>query len=527
MIVEPPQNDSKSDDKDLMNPPTIESVLEWLNDSSVHPRDKVNSFQWLLVPSLLTTHIQPQQNDDESHKTPNKQLISQILLTIMNNLDQCFDCHTPIANKRLLHSSLSQLSQSPSLSPSVRRDVEKCLASLKTVDEGQFVLLRKEYHESMEEALVSFTQIQQQHSQLRKEMEHIQQENERLQREIVTTTQKLDENERRIAEQQKQLAQHDQLIARHDKLESEQIILRSKEQSFLSTLNALQQQHDQLHAQFGESERRITKLEQEKTDLFEEKKTLLSMNQSLNQEKEQKRQENEQLKQVNQHLRMELAKKTQKQEEKKVNDTPTQQTVQPKMTAVSKKEKMFVSSDIIVAFNPTHFRVCGPTITRLGSHDWACCFTKPISKDIHRLSIKTEASIVNGGAYNSPKAGMMFNKTGKLYIAKNTRFQNTALRRGQELSVEADMKKKTFHFFVDGVQQPHHFINIPVHPLFINIPLLHSVSQQNEENNVRNGEMERVRSFFVTIDDQHDPPTIGRHWTRPVAVGVTPVLSSP
>ncbi|KAK2955229.1 hypothetical protein BLNAU_9781 [Blattamonas nauphoetae] len=44
---------------------------------------------------------------------------------------------------------------------------------------------------------------------------------------------------------------------------------------------------------------------------------------------------------------------------------------------------------------------------------------------------------------------------------------NTILRGGQEWSAEADLEKRTLHFFIDGVQQPHHFVNIPVPLVFV------------------------------------------------------------
>ncbi|KAK2947273.1 hypothetical protein BLNAU_17749 [Blattamonas nauphoetae] len=54
-----------------------------------------------------------------------------------------------IANKRLLHSSLSQLSQSPSSLPPLR-DVEKCFASLKFVEEGPFAIVEASQLDLME-----------------------------------------------------------------------------------------------------------------------------------------------------------------------------------------------------------------------------------------------------------------------------------------------------------------------------------------------------------------------------------------
>ncbi|KAK2950595.1 hypothetical protein BLNAU_14487 [Blattamonas nauphoetae] len=187
-------------------PPTMESVLEWLSDSSVHPRNKVNSFQWFHIPTLLTTHIQSQQEQQ------NNELLSQLLQRMMTILDECFDCHTPIPNKRLLHSSLSQLSQSPSLDPKISRKTGQCLTSLDTIKEGPFVLVSVETLESIETLMIDNDELQGTLSEakgrnaqlekemkdvlereeshlseiesLQREMEHMQDENDELQSEL-------------------------------------------------------------------------------------------------------------------------------------------------------------------------------------------------------------------------------------------------------------------------------------------------------------------------------------------------------
>ncbi|KAK2948606.1 hypothetical protein BLNAU_16505 [Blattamonas nauphoetae] len=69
---------------------------------------------------------------------------------MMTILDECFDSHTPIANKRLLHSSHSQLSQSPSLDPKIKRTIEYCFVALNNADESSFVLVEKDTLDSVE-----------------------------------------------------------------------------------------------------------------------------------------------------------------------------------------------------------------------------------------------------------------------------------------------------------------------------------------------------------------------------------------
>ncbi|KAK2958714.1 hypothetical protein BLNAU_6217 [Blattamonas nauphoetae] len=377
MLPDNQQNISKSDDKDEMNHPTIESVLEWLSDSSVHPRNKVNSFQWFHIPTLLTTHIQSQP------KKQNNELLSQLLQRMMTILDECFDSQTPIANKRLLHSSLSQLSQSPSLPPTIQRDMEKCFASLKFVEEGQFVLVEKDTLDSLE------------------------------------------------------MKEH--------------------------TIEEQKQQLDVQRQKLSESEKKKAQLEEEKAEWMEERKTHLSTIQSLQKENEQ--------------LRSELASKTQKLEENERVIEEQKQTIQQTKTEVARKEPI-VASDVIFAFSPTHFRVSGSTVTQLIG-GWTGCFTRAVSNGIHRLSIRNVATKVMIGVldamefpkhlttavYTSPKAAMMYNN-GCLWSACKQLARNTRPQPGQEWSAEADLEKRTLHFFIDGVQQKHHFINIPVPLVF-------------------------------------------------------------
>ncbi|KAK2941746.1 hypothetical protein BLNAU_23327 [Blattamonas nauphoetae] len=138
------------------------------------------------------------------------------------------------------------------------------------------------------------------------------------------------------------------------------------------------------------------------------------------------------------------------------------------------------ADNIIVTFDPTCFIMKSATVTRINTQEHAGCFTKPVLKGIHRMSLKIEDVIVLMGVidatkyhnhlttfvYTSPNAAMMNRNNGYLYTAGRIIAQNAVPRRGQEWSAEADLEKRTLHFFVDRVQQPHHFVNIPVPLVF-------------------------------------------------------------
>ncbi|KAK2947282.1 hypothetical protein BLNAU_17758 [Blattamonas nauphoetae] len=367
---------------------TIESVLEWLSDSSVHPRYKVNSFQWFHIPTLLTTHIQSQQ---EQPTKQNNEVLSQLLQRMMTILDECFDSHTPIANKRLLHTSLSQLSQSPSLDPKIKRTIDYCFVALTNAAEDPYVLVELQTLDSIDS--------------LRKD---------------------------------------------HDTLQLKLVESETMKAS-------LSQDNLQLHAKFYESERKVAQLEKEKAAWIEEKTAHLSLIQSLQREKEQMRVDHN----------------------RQVEDL--YHTIQQMKIEAASPPQPIVASDVIVAFNPNHIRVSGSTVTQINSDQFSNgCFTKSVSKGIHRLTLKTEAEYVMFGVLDaaeypnyltelvsgSPKAAMMYGFDGWLLSAGKQLVRNTRPEKGQEWSAEADLEKRTLHFFIDGVQQQHHFINIPVPLVF-------------------------------------------------------------
>ncbi|KAK2947524.1 hypothetical protein BLNAU_17544 [Blattamonas nauphoetae] len=327
---------------------------------------------------------EPQPNIAEINNED--ELLLQRMMTI---LDECFDSHTPIANKRLLHSSLSQLTQSPSLTPSIRRDVDKCLAALNSVDEGQSVVLKKEPLESMGKISNTFSNSQQKHDTLLPKLSE---------RDITVVN--IDNENGKLSQNKPDdqlLSSHLQLTAKCSKLEQDLTLLRAENDSFVSRIDSLQKEKEE--------------------------------------------------------MRVELTNQTQKLEE----------------------------NECVIAFSPDHFRVNGFSVTRTNfDRSWASCFTKPVSKGIHRLSIINSASrlmigVCDAAEYpkflasavqNSPKAAMMHNVDGHLWSAGKRVAQNTPPEKRQEWSAEADLEKRTLHFFINGVQLLHHFINIPVPLVF-------------------------------------------------------------
>ncbi|KAK2947384.1 hypothetical protein BLNAU_17704 [Blattamonas nauphoetae] len=579
-----------------MNQPTIESVSKWLNNSPVSLRNRVNSLQWLHIPTLLTNHIQHQQ--DEQHQ-PSTEQSDQFLQTIVATLDECSKSCTPIPNKRLLHSSLSELSQSPSIDPQIKRGACLCLAALNDVEDGQYTIIEKsqlaemeskdrtiaeqkqklaqhdqliakqnemerkmaeqekkvaeqnKLIESLEATRKSFSELKQKHDELQAtlservnvngklkrvltiltvlillsvfvvkafhaEAQQIQQVNEQLRTDLVSNTQN---EETHLSSLQSLQNENDQIKTENEELRNELDRRIENEKTQTSSLQSLQKENEQLQneneklrqekadlldTQKTDRSRIISlqkeneqikqmneKLRQENGDLLEKKKRHLSKISALKKERAQLHEEKDQILKESEECQGDLARKTRMLEAKKTRLTRAQQTIEAMKTEEARKEELFVSSNNLVAYSPHRYRMNGLTVTRINSEGWAGCFTKPVSKGIHRLSIKTKVQMVMIGVLDaaeypkfltahvdkSPKAAMMYNLDGQLCSAGKYHAQNTIPHNGQEWSAEADLEKRTLHFFIDGVQQPHHFVNIPV-------PLVFALDVHNKDGAV-------------------------------------------
>ncbi|KAK2947338.1 hypothetical protein BLNAU_17725 [Blattamonas nauphoetae] len=118
---------------------------------------------YLMLPFIRFHQQSKKLNEQQTPpKEQKNELFSQLLQSIMKIFDECFDSHTPIPNKRLFHSSLTQLSQSSSLPLSTRRDVDRCLTSLKYVEEGPFAVVETSQVDLMESKDQTIAELKQQ-----------------------------------------------------------------------------------------------------------------------------------------------------------------------------------------------------------------------------------------------------------------------------------------------------------------------------------------------------------------------------
>ncbi|KAK2945770.1 hypothetical protein BLNAU_19326 [Blattamonas nauphoetae] len=135
-------HDSLNDSPTSTKPLSIESVLNELSSSEPNVSVIVNTPNWNQIPLLI-------QDWDGKDETPMLRLLDELsrILTLVSDSD------VPLANKRLLHSSLSNLSQSPTLPKKGRLRIAHSLTTLDSVPDGPFTIVETEKFRTMEHAL--------------------------------------------------------------------------------------------------------------------------------------------------------------------------------------------------------------------------------------------------------------------------------------------------------------------------------------------------------------------------------------
>ncbi|KAK2959732.1 hypothetical protein BLNAU_5221 [Blattamonas nauphoetae] len=143
-----------------IDPNACQSVLDELTRRGGNVRIFVQSSTWLNVPAVLRSW----------KKSDTDALLVQLLTSVNSVLIEVCTADIPIANERLLHSSLSSLSQNHSLPKNVRMWVDICLATLKSVVEGPFILMEREEVRAMESTL---EKLSEENKELKKQNEQL------------------------------------------------------------------------------------------------------------------------------------------------------------------------------------------------------------------------------------------------------------------------------------------------------------------------------------------------------------------
>ncbi|KAK2944799.1 hypothetical protein BLNAU_20272 [Blattamonas nauphoetae] len=128
-------------------PGSLESVLEELTRSGSDVSVIVNMPNWNAIPLLI-----------REWNGKNETTICKLLDEMSRILTDFSDLELPLTNKRLLHSALSTLSQTPTLPKKIRTRVEKCVPILNSVPDGPFVLVETEEFRKMEQSLSELQQ---------------------------------------------------------------------------------------------------------------------------------------------------------------------------------------------------------------------------------------------------------------------------------------------------------------------------------------------------------------------------------
>ncbi|KAK2963837.1 hypothetical protein BLNAU_1406 [Blattamonas nauphoetae] len=136
------QHDSLFDSPTSTKPLSIESVLDEFSSSGSNVSAIVNTPNWNHIPLLI-------RDWDGKDETPMLRLLDELsrILTLVSDSD------IPLANKRLLHLSLSNLSKSPTLPKKIRTRVDKCVPTLNSIADGPFMMMETEEFRTMQHAL--------------------------------------------------------------------------------------------------------------------------------------------------------------------------------------------------------------------------------------------------------------------------------------------------------------------------------------------------------------------------------------
>ncbi|KAK2942351.1 hypothetical protein BLNAU_22738 [Blattamonas nauphoetae] len=141
-------------------PLSIESVLTELTRSGSDVSVIVNTPNWNAIP----VRIQEWDGKDEG-------TMMRLLDEMLRILTLASDSEVPVTNKRLLHSSLSALSQNPIFPKKGRLRITHCLATLDSLPDGPFVLVETEELRRMEQSQSELEQLSSETTKHEKELE--------------------------------------------------------------------------------------------------------------------------------------------------------------------------------------------------------------------------------------------------------------------------------------------------------------------------------------------------------------------
>ncbi|KAK2957982.1 hypothetical protein BLNAU_7158 [Blattamonas nauphoetae] len=383
---------------------TLESVWEWLDNSTIDSRRSAAPFYWfhlvnLLKPSTQEQHCEPNETDDQfkhdehddqedredqqsTATEGNNELLLSVLQRLTAVLDESFKNNTPVPNKRSLHSSLSQLARSSSHDPKVKKCLRHCLVSLDSVNEDEFAIV--------ETSQLDLTESKDQT--------------------ISELKSKIDQN----ADLEREMGQ-----------------LRANKESYLCEIVSLQRSTEQtdeenskLRSELGTTTQKLEEIEQ----------VLIHAQQTM------------------ERMKKEIAEKE-------------QFYVASDVIVAYSTEHFRVSESTVTRINSSGYAGCFTEPVSEGIHRLTIR-NVGANVQIGVLDNAECPTSLTKPVYVSPKAAMMFNSDGSLYSAGKRLGQNSKPELGQEWSAEADLDERTLHFFIDHVQQQHYFTNIPVPLVF-------------------------------------------------------------
>ncbi|KAK2952838.1 hypothetical protein BLNAU_12159 [Blattamonas nauphoetae] len=193
---------------------TLDTTIEELERGVSQPESVVNSRVWQNIPILM--------RDSTLLEEKNTHKLNRLMHSILHILNECVMNKISIVNRRLLHSSISTLLQSPALPTTISVWGDQCLVSLKSFVDGPFVLVETDEFKSIEEATLHNTQT------ISTQKEEI----EKLSHTIATLErQNKEEGERLTNEKKDVLAEMEAMLTkeREEKKDAEEKVERANE----------------------------------------------------------------------------------------------------------------------------------------------------------------------------------------------------------------------------------------------------------------------------------------------------------
>ncbi|KAK2942342.1 hypothetical protein BLNAU_22729 [Blattamonas nauphoetae] len=431
---------------------TIDTTIEELKRQVSQPDAIVNSRIWINIPNLI--------RDCDLKEERNMHKMERLMQSILHILNECVKNEMSLINRRMLHSSLSTLANSPNLPKAIRVCVGQCLLSLDSFEDGPLVLVETDEFKSMEEV----------NRLLASENSLMEQSRAKLELEM-----KKREREQTEAEQRKK-------IDTEEATRKAEMRIRSAEEG----KRIAEERRRQAEEQIGQAQRDKDKLADEVKRTREELRKMRGGMESSERYNERLADE---VKRTREELREARGRIEQSESEKREMAVKME-----RMRTMLRTE--WTGTESLQTFDRTAHTLSPTTITQTiafkeGSTDWRTAYTFPIDEGEWEFKIRYPNQAIGNnmlGFVRFPLVanasqrhiGSLQNGIGSAFnLANGSMYENgtkvkpegtnsTCLILGETAAIRVNMWTREARLFVYGKEQPWFFTNFPS-PLCIGI----------------------------------------------------------